>query len=80
MNNLVKYEKVNSANFKDLPDVFNNNETKMRALKTVGIHQEQVDHSLLKSTFLKKLLLNSLSITFYSYLNYMFINPWTRNS
>ena len=71
MNNLVKYEKVNSANFKDLPDVFNNNETKMRALTTVGIHQEQVDPSLLKSTFLKKLLLNSLSITFYSYLNYM---------
>ena len=40
MNNLIKFDKVNGANVKELQD--ESNESNVRTLKTVGIHQEQV--------------------------------------
>ena len=42
MNNLIKLDKVNGANVKELRDLCDKIESNVRALKTVGIHQEQV--------------------------------------
>ena len=42
MNNLIKLDKVNGANAKELRDLYDKTESNVRALKTVGIHQEQV--------------------------------------
>ena len=42
MNNLIKLDKVNGANVKELGDLYNKIESNVRALKTIGIHQEQV--------------------------------------
>ena len=42
MNNLIKLDKVNGANVKELRDLYDKIESNVRALKTAGIHQEQV--------------------------------------
>ena len=42
MNNLIKLDKVNGANVKELRDLCDKIESNVAALKTVGIHQEQV--------------------------------------
>ena len=42
MNNLIKLDEVNGANVKELRDLRDKIESNVRALKTVGIHQEQV--------------------------------------
>ena len=41
MNNLIKLDKVSGANVKELRDLYDNIESNVRALKTIGIHQEQ---------------------------------------
>ena len=41
-NNLIKLNKVNGANVKELRDLYDKTEGNVRALKTAGIHQEQV--------------------------------------
>ena len=40
-NNLIKLNKVNGANVKELRDLYDKTEGNVRALKTAGIHQEQ---------------------------------------
>ena len=42
MNNLIKLDKVNGANVKELRDLYDKVESNVRALKTIGTHQEQV--------------------------------------
>ena len=51
MNNLIELEKGNGVNFKDLSDMFDKIESNVRALKTVGIHQEQVGPLLIPNRF-----------------------------
>ena len=38
MKNLIKLEKVNGSNWKDLCDMFHKIESMMRALEAIGIH------------------------------------------
>ena len=42
MNNLIKLDKVNGANVKDLRALYDKIESNLRALKSIGIQQEQV--------------------------------------
>ena len=54
VNNLIKLDKVNGANAKELRDFYDKIESNVTALKTVEIHQEQVG-SLLIPIVLEKL-------------------------
>ena len=46
---MIKLEKVNGTNFKDLLDISHKVEINVKALKTVGIHQDQVVTLLIPS-------------------------------
>ena len=59
--NLIKLEKVNGTNFKDLLDISHKVEINVKALKTVGIHQDQVVTLLIPSVL--KAFCNSFQIT-----------------